>query len=91
MKPVAAEPVMARWQQRFLGVFMALVVTADIGIRVAKHYWRAYDPFDKTFAVFVLVLLLMLPWGVIRMEKRGQKLELWYVYLVVLLVATLFH
>ena len=89
MKPVAAEPEIARGHQRFIGVFMAVVVTADIGIHVAKTYWRAYSPFDKAYAVFVLIFLLTLPWGITKMEKRGQKLEVWFVYLVVLMVALL--
>lgn len=91
MKPVTVEPEIARWHQRSAGVFIAIVVTADIGVRVAKTYWRTYSPFDKAFAVIVLISLLTLPWGVIRMEKRGQKLELWHVYLVVLAVTLLLH
>ncbi len=35
----------------------AALVTAIIGMRVSKHYWQAYDPFDKFFAVFVLLAL----------------------------------
>jgi hypothetical protein len=70
---------------------MEVLVTAEIGVHVSKHYWRAYNPCEKFFAVFVLLLLLALPWGAVRMEKRGQKLELWHVYLVVLMVASLFQ
>jgi len=91
MTPVTAEPQIPRWGERSVGVFMSILVTADLGVRVGKHYWRAYEPFDKFFAVFVLLVLLALPWAAIKMEKRGQKLEPWYVYLVVLMVVSLFR
>jgi hypothetical protein len=90
MTTVTAVTQTSRWG-RSIGVLMAVLVTAEIGVHVGKHYWRAYNAVDKFFAVVVLLLLLALPWGAIRMEKRGQKLELWHVYLIVLMVAVLFQ
>ena len=70
----------------------AALVTAIIGMRVSKHYWQAYDPFDKFFAVFVLLALVTFPclasW---RETKSGKKKELFEVYLLILMVALLFR
>jgi len=77
---------------RSLGVLMAVLVTADIGVRVSKHYWQAYDPFDKFFAVFVLLALVTFPCLAIwRETKSGKKTELFEVYVLILLVAQLFR
>ena len=62
----------------------AVLVTAIIGMRVSKHYWQAYDPFDKFFAVFVLLALVTFPiWGE---TKSGKKTELFEVYVLILMV-----
>jgi len=75
---------------RSVGVLMAVLVTADIGMRLYKHYWRAYDSFDKFFAVFVLLALLTFPCLVIWKERKsGEKIELFQVYLLILLVVQL--
>jgi Mn2+/Fe2+ NRAMP family transporter len=75
---------------RSLGV--AVLVTAIIGMRVSKHYWQAYEPFDKFFAVFVLLALVTFPFLAIwRETKSGKKTELSEVYALILMVALLFH
>jgi hypothetical protein len=70
----------------------AVLVTAIIGMRVSKHYWQAYEPFDKFFAVFVLLALVTFPflanW---RETKSGKKTELSEVYVLILMVALLFR
>jgi hypothetical protein len=88
MAPVTAEPEVLKLT--YTNAVFAVLVTLLLGVRVI-HRWHAYGLFDRCFAVFVLVFLVTLPWNMSRMEKRGQKMELWFVYLVVLLVDGLFH
>ena len=73
------------------GVLMAVLVTADVCIRVSKH-WQAYEFFDKFFAVFVLLALATFPAIAIWRERRfGKGLELFHVYLLILMVILLFR
>jgi hypothetical protein len=70
----------------------AILVTAIIDMRVSEHYWQAYEPVDKFFAVFVLLALLTFPFLANRREtKSGKKTELFEVYLLILMVALLFR
>jgi hypothetical protein len=78
-------------KMRSVGVVMAVLVTADIGVRVGKHYWRAYDPFDKFFAVFVLLTLAIFPLLAIWRENSGKRVEFFEVYFLILLVSQLFR
>jgi hypothetical protein len=88
MAPVTAEPDVSKLT--YTNAVFAVLVTLILGVSVV-HRWHAYRLFDRCFALFVLVFLVTLPWSTSRMEKRGQKMELWYVYLVVLMVDGLFH
>jgi DNA-binding Lrp family transcriptional regulator len=70
----------------------AVLVTAIIGMRVSRHYWQAYEPLDKFFAVFVLLALVTFPYlATWRETKSGKKTELVEVYLLILMVALLFR
>ena len=88
MAPVTAEPKV--FKLTLTNAVFAVLVTLILGVKVI-HRWHAYGLFDRCFAVFVLVFLVTLPWSTSRMEKRGQKVELWFVYIAVLLVDGLFH
>jgi undecaprenyl pyrophosphate phosphatase UppP len=90
MAPITAENETSR-VLRFTGIFMAVLVTANVGVRVSKH-WRTYDLFDKGNAVFVLVALAAFPCIAIwRERKSGKKVELFEMYLLMLLVIGLFR
>jgi hypothetical protein len=75
---------------RYFDVVSAVVITFILGVTVIQR-WHAYRLFDKCFSVVTLLILLTFPWGAIRMEKRGQKLEIWHAYLLVLLATALFR
>lgn len=71
---------------------MAVLVTADVTVRVSKHYWQNYDSFDKFFAVFALLTLAAFPGVAIWRETRsGKRVELLEVYFLILLVVQLFR
>ena len=72
-----------------VGVFMAIIVTADIAVHVAKH-WRGYEGFDRFFAIYVLLMLLAYPWFAIRKQMTAGP-QLFMAYALVMLVAMLFH
>jgi len=74
----------------YFDVISAVLVTFILSVNVIEH-WHAYRLFDRFLSVFVLLILLTFPWGAIRMEKRGQKLEIWHAYLLVLLAMPLFR
>ena len=89
MAPITAEHDRRSWQP--IGVLMAVLVTANVCIRVSKH-WQAYESFDKFFAVFVLLALATFPGIAIwRERKAGRGVELFHVYLLILLVMSLFR
>lgn len=70
-------------------ILMAVMVTADIALRVAKH-WSAYGGFDRVEAVFVLLMLLAYPWAAVRKHMTvGSQLCL--AYTLVMLVAAILH
>ena len=86
---ITAEPDKPNFQA--VGVLIAVLVTADVCIRVFKH-WQGYESFDKFFAVFVLLALALFPAIAIWREKKlGRGLELFQVYMLILLVIQLFH
>lgn len=67
----------------------------DVGVAVAVtfilsqsviHSWHAYRLFDKCFSIFILLIVLTLPWQGIRMKKRTHNVELRQVYLLLMLV-----
>lgn len=90
MASIIAEREMSRLL-RFMGLLMAVLVTADVCVRVSKH-WRTYDVFDRGFAVFVMLALAAFPWIAIwRERKSGKKVELFEMYLLILLVIGLFR
>jgi len=74
----------------YTNVAFAVLGTISIGLVVIER-WHAYRLFDRCYAIFVLVFLSTLPWSVSRMEKRSQKLELWFLYLVVMMVSVIFR
>ena len=70
---------------------MAVLVTADVCVRVSKH-WQAYGSFDRFFAFLVLLALAALPATAIRNERKfGRGLDLFTVYLLILMVIQLFR
>ena len=75
-----------------IGVLMAVLVTANVCIRVSKH-WQAYESFfDKFFAVFVMLFLATFPCIAIwRERKSGRGVGLFEVYFLILLVIQLFR
>jgi len=77
-------------KSRYMNVAFAVLATISVGIDVFER-WHAYRLFDKCYAIFVLVFLGTLPWSVSRMEKRSQRLELWLLYLVVMMVTVIFR
>ena len=91
MAPIAlgtAEAGVSR--SRYFDVVSAVLVTFILTVTVIQH-WHAYRLFDKCLSVATLLILLTFPWGAIRMEKRGQKLEIWHAYFLVLLAVNLFR
>ena len=87
MQSTTAQTEFNMW--RPAGLFMAVVVTADIAVHVAKH-WRAYESFDKFFAIFVLLMLLTYPWFAFRKQMTAGT-QLVMAYSLVLLVVWLFQ
>jgi hypothetical protein len=95
MASMTAEPETPKWwgsmSVRSLGVFWAVIVTAEVCLRVSRH-WRSYDMFDKSFAVFALLALAAFPcFAIGRERKSGRKVELLEAYLLVMLVVQLFR
>ncbi len=91
MAPVAAVAAESDVPKlRYFDVVSAVLVTFILSVTVIEH-WHAYRLFDKCVSVVTLLILLTFPWGAIRMEKRGQRLEIWHAYLLVLLATALFR
>jgi hypothetical protein len=89
MAPINTERDRPIWQA--IGVIMAVLVTVTVCIRVSKH-WQAYESFDRFFAIVVLLALAIFPGIAIWSEKKsGRGLELFHVYLLILMVMSLFR
>jgi len=69
---------------RFAGVAIALLVSADVCIRVAKH-WPSYGWYDRVYAILVVVTLATWPW--LRNRVRRSSTGEWiFSYLLIILV-----
>ena len=91
MAPVASVSAAPDFPKlKYFDFISAVLVTLILSVNVIKH-WHAYTLFDRCFSVFALLILLTFPWSAIRMEKRGQKLQIWHAYLLVLLATALFR
>jgi hypothetical protein len=71
-------------------VGFAVGVTFILSVSVIER-WHAYGLFDKCFSVLFLLIVLTLPWEGIPMKKRTQKLEVWYVCILLMMVTFLFR
>jgi hypothetical protein len=81
------EPNVSNWRT---DVGFAAAVTFVLSVSVIER-WHAYRLFDKCYSVFFLLIVLTLPWEGIRMKKRTQKLEVWYVCILLMMVTFLFR
>jgi hypothetical protein len=85
--PNTPEPNVSNWRT---DVGFAVGVTFILSVSVIER-WHSYRLFDKCFSVLFLLIVLTLPWDGIRMKKRTQKLEIWYVCLLLMMVTFLFR
>jgi hypothetical protein len=91
MAPVAALAAESDVRKlRYFDGVSAVLVTLVLSVTVIEH-WHAYRLFDKCLSLPTLLIIGAFPWGAIRMQKRGQQVEVWQVYLLLLLVTFLFR
>jgi hypothetical protein len=86
--PVSAAPDFPKL--KYFDVISAVLVTFILSVNVIEH-WQTYRLFDKCLSIPTLLIILSFPLGAIRLERRGQRLEVWHMYLLLLLVTFFFR
>ena len=78
--PDSLEPTVSDWRDVGFAVAVTLILSKSV-----IRGWHAYPLFDKCFSVFVLLVILTLPWSGLRM-KRTHSIEVWLVCILLLMV-----